>query len=159
MNIKLMHGNNCIVYLCILLWIVNNNDFEICFKWTFYFHFHLLPLDKWDLCKTGSLNVHSWAIKVIVNRRFWINYIMMKKKRKKKKLWAVLDTTVCDKVCQWLATGWWCSAGTPVSSINKPDSHDITEILLKVAFNTISQTWSWIIAHMLLNRHFDIYSI
>jgi hypothetical protein len=47
-----------------------------------YVYFHLLPLDKWDLCKTGTLNVHSWAIKVIVNRRFWINYIMMKKKKK-----------------------------------------------------------------------------
>jgi hypothetical protein len=53
------------------------------FKWTFYFYFHLLPLDKSDLCKTGTLNVHSWVIKVIVNRRFWINYIMMKKKRKR----------------------------------------------------------------------------
>ena len=34
-------------------------------------------------------------------------------------------------VCQWLATGWWFSAGTPVSSTNKTDCHDITEILLK----------------------------
>ena len=45
-----------------------------------------------------------------------------------------------DKVCQWLATGWWFSLGPPVSSINKTDSHDITEILLKVALNTIKQT-------------------
>ena len=30
--------------------------------------------------------------------------------------------------------------GTPVSSINKTDRHDITEILLKVALNTINQT-------------------
>jgi len=28
--------------------------------------------------------------------------------------------------------------GTPVSSTNKTDSHDITEILLKVALNTIA---------------------
>jgi hypothetical protein len=28
---------------------------------------------------------------------------------------------------------------TPVSSTNKTDSHDITEILLKVALNTINQ--------------------
>jgi len=26
------------------------------------------------------------------------------------------DTTLCDKVCQWLATGLWFSLGTPVSS-------------------------------------------
>ena len=62
-----------IIMKCKNKWIWNM------FKWTFYFYFHLLPLDKGDLCKTGTLNVHSWAIKVIVNRRFWINYIMMLK--------------------------------------------------------------------------------
>jgi hypothetical protein len=30
----------------------------------------------------------------------------------------------------------WFSPGTPVSSTNKTDRHDITEILLKVALNT-----------------------
>jgi hypothetical protein len=49
-------------------------------------------------------------------------------------------TTLCDKICQWLATGWWLSPGTQVSSTNKTDCHDITEILLKVALNTIKQT-------------------
>ena len=44
----------------------------------------------------------------------------------------VLNTTLCDKVCQWLATG------PPVSSTNKTDRYDITEILLKVALNTIT---------------------
>jgi hypothetical protein len=48
----------------------------------------------------------------------------------------VLDSTLCDKVCQLLATGLRFSPGTPVSSTNKTDSHDITEILLKVALNT-----------------------
>jgi hypothetical protein len=43
-------------------------------------------------------------------------------------------TTLCDKVGQWLTTGWWFS---PISSNNKTDRHDITEILLKVALNTI----------------------
>ena len=42
-------------------------------------------------------------------------------------------TTLCDKGCQWLATGRWCCPGPPVSSINKIDRHDISEILLKVA--------------------------
>ena len=49
----------------------------------------------------------------------------------------VLNTILFDKVCQWLAAGWWFSPGTPVSSTNKIDCHDITEILLKVALNTI----------------------
>jgi hypothetical protein len=47
------------------------------------------------------------------------------------------DTTL---ILQWPATGWWFSPGTPVSSTNKTDCHDITEILLKVALNTINQT-------------------
>jgi hypothetical protein len=34
--------------------------------------------------------------------------------------------------------GFLLSPGTPVSSINKTDHHDITEILLKVALNTIT---------------------
>jgi hypothetical protein len=38
------------------------------------------------------------------------------------------------------ATGQWFSPGPLVSSINKTDHHDITEILLKVALNTIKQT-------------------
>jgi hypothetical protein len=46
-------------------------------------------------------------------------------------------TTLCDKVCQLLATGQRFS---PVSSTNKTDRHNITEILLKVALNTIKQT-------------------
>jgi hypothetical protein len=46
----------------------------------------------------------------------------------------VLDTTLCDKVCHRF------SLGTPVSSTNKTDCHDITEILLKVMLNTITLT-------------------
>ena len=42
--------------------------------------------------------------------------------------------------CQWLATGLWFSPGTPVSSTNKTGDHNITEIMLKVALNTVNQT-------------------
>jgi hypothetical protein len=38
-----------------------------------------------------------------------------------------LDTTLFDKVCLWF------SMATPVSAISKIDSHDITDIDLKVA--------------------------
>jgi hypothetical protein len=48
--------------------------------------------------------------------------------------------TLSDKVCQWLATEQWFSPRTPVSSTNKTDRHNITEILLKMALNTINQT-------------------
>ena len=55
-------------------------------------------------------------------------------------IWYKLST-FCGKVhvCQWLAKG--LSPGTPVSSTNKTDRHNITEILLKVALNTISGRW------------------
>jgi hypothetical protein len=38
------------------------------------------------------------------------------------------------------ATGQWFSLGTPVSSTNKTDCHNIAEILLKVALSTITLT-------------------
>ena len=49
-------------------------------------------------------------------------------------------TTLRGKVCQWLATGWCFFPCPTVSSTNKTDRHDITEILLKVALNTVKQT-------------------
>jgi len=38
-----------------------------------------------------------------------------------------------------LAHGWWFSPGTLSSSTTKTGRHDIAEILLKVALNTINQ--------------------
>jgi hypothetical protein len=39
-----------------------------------------------------------------------------------------------------LGHGRWFSPGTPASSTNKTDRHDIAEISLKVALNTINQS-------------------
>ena len=50
-----------------------------------------------------------------------------------------LDTTLCDQVFQRLATGHRFSLVTPVSSTNKTDSHDLTDISVKVTLNTINQ--------------------
>jgi hypothetical protein len=49
----------------------------------------------------------------------------------------IIDKTVYDKVRQWLAACRWFS---PVSSTNKIDRHDITEVLLKVSLNIIILT-------------------
>jgi hypothetical protein len=49
-------------------------------------------------------------------------------------VWIVTGTTLCDKVCQWLATGQWFSPDPPVSSTNKTDRHDIAEILLIIYY-------------------------
>ena len=59
-------------------------------------------------------------------------------------------------------TGRWFSPGTPFSSTNKTDHHDITEILLKVTLNTINQTKSKNLLTLVINhvnylyiRYFD----
>ena len=54
--------------------------------------------------------------------------------------WGSLDSTLFEKVCQWLAEDWWFTLSTPVSSTNKTDCRDITEILLKVVLSTIQTT-------------------
>jgi hypothetical protein len=36
----------------------------------------------------------------------------------------------------------WFFLGSPVSSTNKTDHHDITELLLKVALNTITPNYA-----------------
>ena len=33
----------------------------------------------------------------------------------------LLDTSLCDEVCQWLAAGRWFSLGTPLSPTDKTD--------------------------------------
>jgi hypothetical protein len=53
--------------------------------------------------------------------------------------WDILEQDF-TKRCQSLAAGLWFSPDTLVSSINKTDHHDITEILLKVVLNTILVT-------------------
>jgi len=56
-----------------------------------------------------------------------------------------------DKVCQWLAAGRWFS---PVSSTNKTDRHDITEILLKVALNTKKPNQPYLYQHLLTEKFY-----
>jgi hypothetical protein len=48
------------------------------------------------------------------------------------------------KAYQLLAHGRWFSLGTPVSSTNKTDRHDIAEILLKVALKHQKSTNQYI---------------
>ena len=50
-----------------------------------------------------------------------------------------MRTTLWDRVCQWLATVGWFPSSPPASSTNKTDRHDITEILVKMALNTVKQ--------------------
>jgi len=50
----------------------------------------------------------------------------------------VLDTKVCDTVCQWFAIGRWFSPGTPVSSTNKTDHRDMYMCLGGISFASVS---------------------
>jgi hypothetical protein len=50
----------------------------------------------------------------------------------------VLDTSVCDKDCQWLVVSQWFFLGILVSSTSKTDHHDITDILLNMVFTTVT---------------------
>ena len=72
---------------------------------------------------------HSWIYNYLSPLMLWV------------RIWIrARCTTLCDKVCQRLVTGRWFSPGPPVSSTNKTDCHNITEILLKDVLNTIKQT-------------------
>jgi hypothetical protein len=62
---------------------------------------------------------------------------------------------LCNKVYQELVAGRWFSLVTPVSSTNKTDRHDITEIVFEVALDTINQTYQQVtdkIYHIMLYR-------
>jgi hypothetical protein len=87
-------------------------------KWTFIFFKGLNITSTWQLLSQFD--------------KFWYNVF----ERVNKSRWwrGVLDTTLCDKVCQWPATDQWFSLGTPVSSTNKTDCHDIAEICWVFSF-------------------------
>ena len=55
-------------------------------------------------------------------------------------MYVVIECTLCDTVCQWLATGRRLTPGTPVYSTNKTERYEITEILSKAALNPITLT-------------------
>ena len=67
----------------------------------------------------------SWLLPITCYWLFLWNLFSVKLESRS---WHVLDTTLCDKVCQWLATGLWFS---PVSSTNRTGHHDITEIFFE----------------------------
>ena len=65
-----------------------------------------------------SWSYRSWIYNYLCNQclsplTLWV-WILLRQ--------GVLDTILCDKVCYWLATGWWFSPCTPVSSTNKADA-------------------------------------
>ena len=80
----------------------------------------------------------SWSYSSWIYNYMYIKFLWLLKLFEHRSWRHVPDTTLCDKVCHWLSVGRWFSPGTPVSSINKTDRHNITEIFLKDALNTIN---------------------
>ena len=80
-------------------------------------------------------NIMWWSLSVTCDRSvvFSIQHYVIKFVRDLRQVGGFLYTTLCDKVCLWLATGRWFSLVALVSSTNKTEPHDITKILLKVA--------------------------
>ena len=95
------------------------------------FRFRLVSLYLFPTYTDGpswSWSYGSWIYNYLCNQclsllKLWVPIPLSR---------GVLDTTLCDKVCQWLAERLWFSPGSPVSSTNKTDCHDITKTLLKV---------------------------
>ena len=95
----------------------------------FNFHRHM---NKSSICKGCSRVRHCMAVGFTTTYAIWSGKFKSCSSR------AVLDTALCDKVCQCLTAGRWFSPGTPVSSNNKTYRYYIVEILLKVALKTIT---------------------
>jgi hypothetical protein len=99
------------------------------------------------LCIFRNQLTMTWGTWLSWSYGSWIYNFLCNQCLSSLKLWvripprrSVLDTTLCDEVYQWLTTGRWFPPGSPVSSTNKTDCHDMTGILLKVALNTITTT-------------------
>jgi hypothetical protein len=71
----------------------------------------------WISNRTWPWSYGSWIYNYLCNQ--YISPLMLWVRIPLRR--AVLDTTLYDKICQWLVAGRWLS---PVSSTNKTDSHD-----------------------------------
>jgi hypothetical protein len=118
--------------------------------WT-WISFQIQIIWQWyDVCTSLNAHVHFiliWGPSWSWSYDSWIYNYLCNQCLSPLMLWvwsplgqSVLDTTLCDKVCQWFAAGQWFSPGTPVFSTNQTNHHNITEILLKVVLNTITPT-------------------
>jgi len=87
-----------------------------------YFHINWKLYDIWDtkvFCFCNNiLIIVSLRFKLYINNELYFNYSCIYQSTEscefEPRSWrGVLDTTLCDKVCQWLVTGRWFSRGTP----------------------------------------------
>jgi hypothetical protein len=136
----MLENNFCCVRIADLL----NSVFLLPWKpWTLhlYLYYHCYQYKTWNLAiqsvYTWWLNeLGRWIYKFITNTA-WVHARLCKLQKR------VHSTRAAsDKVYQLLAHGRWFSPGTPASSTTKTSRHDIAEILLKVALNTINKSFN-----------------
>ena len=103
--------------------------------WHFYHQF-LINYIKNILGLSWPWSYGSWIYNYLCNQcqsplMLWVRIPLRR---------GVLDTTLCDQVCQWLLTSQLFFPGTSVPPTNKIDLQDIAEILLKVALIIITKS-------------------
>ena len=96
-----------------------------------YLNQFFLRFQRW---RGPSWSYGSWIYNYLCNQcllplMLWVRILLRQ---------GVLNTTLCDKSLSVTCSRSGFSPGTLVSSINNIDPHDIIEILLKVALNTIT---------------------
>jgi hypothetical protein len=77
-------------------------------KKTYYYYFIKCKLfSSWQLGPSWPWSSGSWILNYLWNQ--WLSPLTLWVRILHRR--GVLDTTLCDKVCQWLATGRWFSPG------------------------------------------------
>ena len=117
-------------------------------KWHIWVWGHDIPLYTGVCTIQVQHTAELEAILVIWSYGSWIYNYLCIQCLSPLKLWVWILLMVR---CTWYNIMWsslsvtcgrsWFTLGIPISSSNKTDRHDITEILLKVALNTINQTY------------------
>ena len=109
---------------------------------TFYLFIYLLYfyLSLTNCLKIGEIFFFHYV------KTFWIRtpFIFWDKR-------GLLDTTLCNNVCQWLATGRWFSPGTPVSSILT----DVFKMLMTATINSLNHIVERLLHNILLLTALD----
>ena len=90
--------------------------------------------NNWDRCDRDRMVVWFttiYAVSFNHLQKLWVRIPLMT-------IYSIQHYVI--NVWQWLAAGWWFSHGTPVSTTNTIDRHNIAKVLLKVDLNTIALT-------------------
>ena len=140
MNIKLDNCEQKISWVCIRHYNCNRRILST-LSIRYFYVFHKLRVPSWSW--SHGIRIYTYLCNQYLSQlKLWVRIPPIARG---------LDTALCDKVCQGLAIGRHLSSGTPVSSINKTDHHDITAILLEMALST-----TFVTLHKLTNVHMAV---